>query len=64
MSTSPISNEAGEVPVKVFEKFLQALEEIGISPELIARFRKTLLEEKTFTETALKEAIFGEEPAA
>ncbi len=49
-----------DVPAQVFEKFLHALAEAGPSEELTARLRKTLLEEKTFTESALKTAIFGE----
>ena len=64
MSTPPINNETQEVPARVFEEFLQALEKVGVSSELVARFRKTLLEDKVFTETALKEAVFGEEPAS
>ncbi|TRZ44183.1 hypothetical protein D4S03_12010 [bacterium] len=50
------------VPAQVFEKFLQALGEAGASTELITRLRKTLLEDKTFTERALKEAVLAEEP--
>ncbi|MBN1354548.1 MAG: hypothetical protein JW994_07775 [Candidatus Omnitrophica bacterium] len=64
MTTPPLNNETQEVPIKVFEKFFQVLEKAGVSSELVARFRKTLLEDKTFTETALKEAIFGEESAS
>ncbi len=48
-----------DVPAQVFEKFLHALAEAGLSDELSARLRKTLLEDKTFTEPALKTAIFG-----
>jgi len=32
-----------------------------MSAELVARLRKTLLEDKAFTERALKDAVFGEE---
>ena len=46
---------------QVFEKFLEALEGAAVSAELIARLRKTLLEDKTFTERALKAAVLGEE---
>ena len=38
------------------------LRDAGVSAELVARLRKTLLEDKTFTERALKEAVLGEEP--
>ena len=51
-----------DVPAQVFEKFLQALTGAGLSTELVAGLRKTLLEEHTFTERALTAAILGEEP--
>jgi len=50
-----------DVPTQVFTKFLTALESAGASAELVARLSKTLLEDKVFTEVALKEAVFGEE---
>ena len=62
MTTSPILERTSDVPVQVFEKFLQALREAGASAELVARLRKTLLEDKKFTERALKEAVLAEEP--
>src|SRR5437870_13643577 len=43
---------------EVFEKYLQALLEAKISPEVISRLRATLLEDKSFTERALKDAVF------
>jgi hypothetical protein len=57
-----VSNKAAvDIPARVFEKYLQALVEAKASPEVISRLRKTLLENKTFTERALREAVFGEE---
>ena len=50
-----------DVPVQVFEKFLHELGCAGASPEMVACLRKTLIEDKTFTERALKEALFAEE---
>jgi len=50
-----------DVPAQIFEKFLQALSEAGATAEFVTRLRKTLLENKTFTERALKAAVFGEE---
>ena len=64
MTTPPLNNNTQEVPIKVFEKFLQVLEEADASSELVARFRKTLLEDKVFTETALKKAVFDEDSAS
>jgi hypothetical protein len=59
---TPVSDKAAvDVPARVFEKYLQALVEANASPEVISRLRATLLEDKSFTERALKDAIFGEE---
>jgi len=59
---TPVSDKAAvDVPARVFEKYLQALGDAKVSPEVISRLRATLLEDKSFTERALKEAIFGEE---
>lgn len=62
MTTSPTLEETPDVPTQVFEKFLQALGGAAVSTELVARLRKALLEDKTFTERALKEAVLAEEP--
>jgi len=61
MTASPTTEGTAEVPAQVFEKFLQALEDAGVSVELVARLRKTLLKDKTFTDRALKEAVLAEE---
>jgi hypothetical protein len=62
MTSLPTVEGTTDVPAQVFEKFLQALEDTGAPAELVARLRKTLLEDKAFTERALKEAILAEEP--
>jgi hypothetical protein len=62
MTTSPILEGTADVPAQVFEKFLQTLSDASTSTELVARLRKTLLEDKKFTERALKEAVLPEEP--
>ena len=49
------------VPEQIFEKFLQALTDAGTSANVVAKLRKTLLEEKKLTEVALEEAILAEE---
>ena len=54
---TPVSDKAA----RVFEKYLQALVDAKVSPEVISRLRATLLEDRSFTERALKEAVFGEE---
>ena len=59
---TPVSDKAAvDILARVFEKFLQALADGKVSPEVISRLRTTLLEKKTFTERALKEAVLGEE---
>ncbi len=62
MTTSPTREGTSDVPVRVFEKFLEALGDTAVSAELVARLRKTLLEEQVFTERALKAAVLGGEP--
>lgn len=51
-----------DVPTQIFENFLQALKDAGASTELVARLQKTIIEEKTLTDAALKEAVLGEGP--
>jgi hypothetical protein len=59
---TPVSDKAAvDIPTRVFEKYLQVLVEAKVSPEVISRLRATLLEDKSFTERALKDAVFGEE---
>ena len=53
---------APDVPTLVFERFLDALAADGLSADLVARLRKTLLEEKSFSDRALKAAVLAEEP--
>lgn len=62
MTQQPSVDGELDVPSQVFEKFLQNLSAAGMSADLVARFRKTLLEDKLFTERALTMAIVGEEP--
>jgi len=62
MTTPPWLKEQSDVPAHVFVKFLEALGEAGTSIDLVNRLRKTLLEDRKFTERALREAIFPEEP--
>jgi hypothetical protein len=59
--TKSILADVTDIPEQVFEKFLENLGDAGMSPQLVARFRKALLEDKTFTDRALKTAVMGEE---
>jgi hypothetical protein len=59
--TSPVTDEITNVPDLVLERFLQNLGAANVSHELIARLRKTLVVDQTFSERALTAAILGEE---
>jgi len=61
MTTLPKVQGLSDVPALVFETFLEALRQAGGADDLIIRLRKALLEEKKFTERALKNAVFPEE---
>jgi len=61
MTTSPKIEGTSDVPMQVFEKFLQALGDASVSAELVGRLRKALLEERNFTQRALTASVLGEE---
>ncbi len=52
---------AKDVPAQVFENFLAALAQAEVPAGLIARLRRSLLEDKELTERALAAALFAEE---
>lgn len=56
-----VTERTRTVPEQVFEQFIEALQEAGVPKELVGRLRKTLIEDRIFTESAMKAAIFGEE---
>lgn len=62
MTESAATEAPHNVPAKIFEEFIKKLASAGAPTELVSRLRKTLLEDKTFTERALQEAVFAEEP--
>jgi hypothetical protein len=59
---SPSKEGTPDVPAQVFENFIEELGTAGVASEVILRVRKTLLEDKVFTERALREAVLGDEP--
>ena len=61
-TSSTASGSTTDIPTQVFEQFLQALHGAELRPEMIARLHKTLLQDKNFTEHALKDAVLSEEP--
>jgi hypothetical protein len=61
MATPAPHQAATDIPAQVFEKFLGTLAATDTPQDVVSRLRKTLLEDKSFTERALREAVFGEE---
>lgn len=62
MTSLLTTGETPDVPSQVFESFLEALRDTNVSPEVIDKLRRTLLEDKKYTERALKEAVLSEVP--
>jgi hypothetical protein len=62
MPPTSTAAEVSDVPTQVFETFLKALGDAQLPADLVARLRKTLIEEKAFTDTALKAAVLPAEP--
>lgn len=54
---------ARDVSAEVFTAFLQALEHEHVDAAVVQRLRQALVEDKTFSERALRTAVFGEGPA-
>ena len=55
--TPPKKTEIKDVPTRIFEAFVQALESSGVSVDLRDRLRKALLEERRYSEAALRSAL-------
>jgi hypothetical protein len=58
----PAAGAAPDVPAQVFERFLRDLSEAGLPPDMISRLRRTLIEERSFSDRALRAALLSEEP--
>ena len=61
MTASDVDNAITDVPEQVFKSFLAALKEDKLPADLVARLRRTLLEQKDFTERSITSALFAEE---
>jgi hypothetical protein len=61
MTASDVDNAITDVPEQVFKGLLAALEEDHLPADLVARLRRTLLEQKDFTERSITAALFAEE---
>lgn len=59
----PISSSAktADLPAKVFEQFLADLATANASADVVARLRKALVEDRVFTEAAMRKAVLGED---
>jgi hypothetical protein len=61
MSTSSPPARMPDVPMQIFDKFITNLLEAGVSPEVVDQLRTTLIQDKKYTERALREAVLGPE---
>ena len=61
MSKASIDKKISDVPTQVFEEFLISLSKAKVADDVVARFRQVLLQDKNFTDLALKNALFGKE---
>lgn len=57
MSSAKTSPEAAGISQQIIEKFLDQLAAEKVSPDAVARLKKTLLEEGDISEAALKAAL-------
>lgn len=64
MADSAPTPSVSDVPAMVFEKFLSDLATAKVSADVIKRLRTTLLEERSFTDRALKSAVLTDESLA
>ncbi len=62
VSVTPAAAEAPDVPAQVFEKFLADLAAAGLPKAMIGRLRTTLIDERAFSDRALRAAVLAEEP--
>lgn len=53
--------EFSDVPTQVFQGFLDDLKKVNISPAIVESLKNTLLNDKIFSEKALRAAIFPED---
>lgn len=51
-------NYVSDIPKEIFERFLGALKEQGVSSEIIQRLEKNLIDEQDTSISGLKKALF------
>ena len=59
MSDGEKGSEGGGIPQQIVEKFLAKLTDEKVSPEVVARLRKTLVERGDLSEAALKAVLMA-----
>jgi hypothetical protein len=57
MSSAETGSEVAGIPRQIIEKFLAELTSEKVSPEIVARLKKTLVEQGDISEAALKAAL-------
>ncbi len=62
MNDASVGSGTHDVPAQVFEQFLADLAESGMPADVIARLRKALITDRSFSERSLNTAVFAEEP--
>lgn len=60
----PAEAQQSDVPTQVFQSFLAVLEKEGVPQEVVQRLKKTLIEDRKFSDKQLKDALFPEEAGA
>ena len=61
MAPATPATNAADVPAQVFNQFLADLAAANLPAEVVTRLRETLVEDRAFTESALRKAVLGEE---
>lgn len=60
--SEPVEKPIADVPQQIFEKFLQQLQEEGISAAVIERLRSIATGNSSLSEAALKKALLPDDP--
>lgn len=61
MQTQTSDPASQDIPERIFEVFLANLETAGVEEAVRTRLRKTLIEDKRFSEAAIRAAVFANE---
>lgn len=64
MDTKQPNNPVTGVPKQAFEHFLIELEKKGVSPDVVARLKKTIIDQGDVSDGAIKAALFPDNNTA